>query len=232
MSNTYLRGAIPSPRHRLAAAAPHIITGPTPAQVLYKPSQLSIWYNDQYGDCVTAEEAFAKACHSPEIFITDQEVYDWANAHNFLNGTTLVDVLDVMVKNGFTQSSHTYDDGPHVAVDWTSAATLQNAIAHGPVKIGVAADQLQNVVPNPPKSGWFALGFSEDSNMDHCVSLCGYGPLSWLAEQLGVSVPNGVDGSGAGYGLFTWGTIGIIDEASMLAITGEAWLRNPTTVVK
>ena len=34
------------------------------------------------------------------------------------------------------------------------------------------------------------------------------------------------------YALFTWDSIGIIDVPSMLAITGEAWLRNPTTVVK
>jgi hypothetical protein len=32
-------------------------------------------------------------------------------------------------------------------------------------------------------------------------------------------------------GLFTWNSIGIIDVPSMLAITQEAWLRNPTTVI-
>ena len=31
--------------------------------------------------------------------------------------------------------------------------------------------------------------------------------------------------------MFTWNTIGIIDVPSMLAITHEAWLRNPTTVI-
>ena len=43
-----------------------------PAQFAYVPKQLSMWGNDQYGDCVSAEEAFAKACYSPEIFIDDQ----------------------------------------------------------------------------------------------------------------------------------------------------------------
>ena len=32
--------------------------------------------------------------------------------------------------------------------------------------------------------------------------------------------------------MFTWNSIGIIDEQSLIAITGEAWLRQPTTVRK
>jgi hypothetical protein len=225
------RGAFASPRYRLAAALPHTITGPTPPQVLYKPSKLSFWLNDKDGDCVTAEEAFAKACHQPEIFIPDAEVEKWAKQHNVLNGANLVDVLDAMKTKGFQQGGHTYDDGPNVAVDWTNAALLQNAVAHGPVKIGVAADQLEAAVPNPPTNGWFATGFKQDTNEDHCVSLCGYGSFSWLASQLGVQVPQGADGTTPGYGMFTWDSIGIIDHPSMVAITHEAWLRNPVTVV-
>jgi len=103
------RGAFPSPRYRLAAAVPHTISGPTPPQVLYKPSKLSFWLNNQDGDCVTAEEAFAKACHQPEIFISDAEVGKWAKQHNVLNGANLVDVLDAMTTKGFQQGGHTYD---------------------------------------------------------------------------------------------------------------------------
>ncbi len=231
MADKRPRGAFASPRYRLAAATPHTIIGPTPAQVLYKPSKLSFWLNDKDGDCVTAEEAFAKACHQPEIFISDAEVEKWAQQHKVLNGANLVDVLDLMQKKGFQQGGHTYDDGPHTAVDWTNAALLQNAIAHGPVKIGVAADQLDGVVPNPPTNGWFATGFKQDTNEDHCVSLCGYGSFSWLGSQLGVKLPPGIDGATPGYGLFTWDSIGIIDDPSMLAITQEAWLRNPVTIV-
>ena len=231
MATELFRGALPSPRHRLAAAAPHSISGPTPPQLLYKPAKLSFWLNNQFGDCVTAEEAFAKACHHPEIFISDAEVDKWAKQHNVLNGANLVDVLDAMSVKGFQQNGHTYDDGPHTSVDWTNAAVLQNAIAHGPVKIGVAADQLQQVVGDPPENGWFATGFHEDSNEDHCVSLCGYGPFAWLASELGVQVPRGTDGATPGYGMFTWDSIGIIDQPSLLAITAEAWLRNPVTIV-
>jgi hypothetical protein len=32
--------------------------------------------------------------------------------------------------------------------------------------------------------------------------------------------------------MFTWDSIGIVDQRSMIAITHEAWLRDPTTVEK
>ena len=79
------RGAIPSPRHKLASAMPHMVTTATPPQFLWNPKQISMWANDQYGDCVTAEEAFAKACYSPEIFISDTEVIAWATQNGYLD---------------------------------------------------------------------------------------------------------------------------------------------------
>jgi hypothetical protein len=206
------------------------IVGPTPAQWLWLPTRLSMWLNDVDGDCVTAEEAFAKACHSPEIFITDDTVEAWATENDVLNGTELVTVLDLMQNAGFQQDGELYNDGPFNSVDWTNTTALQNAIAQGPVKIGIAADQLEDVVPNPPTNGWLATGFTKDRNLDHCVSLCGYGSIAWLAAQLGVSAPSSV--YGPGYALFTWDSIGIIDVPSLLAICGEAWLRNPTSVVQ
>jgi hypothetical protein len=220
-------GARPSPRHVLAGATPHRIVGATPAAWIQLPQKLSMWLNDVDGDCVTAEEAFARACSG--ILIADATVQAWASAHGVLNGADLAEVLDWMAQKGFAQDGNLYGAGGKSSIDYTSAAVLQNAIYHGPVKIGVAAAQLQNVVGNG--NGWFAVGFSTDQNLDHCVSLCGYGTLSWLAQQLGVSVPAGIDGTKQGYALFTWDTVGIIDAASMVAITGEAWLRTPTTVV-
>ena len=226
-------GAIASPRHVIAGAMPHRITGSTPANFIVIPQTLSMWLNDVDGDCVTAEEAAAKAMCSvmsgqPELFITDQTVQAWATKHGVLDGAVISDVLDWMVGDGFSQGGTIYNDGQKTSVDWTNAATLQNAIYKGPVKIGVAADQLQNVVGS--SNGWFATGFKKDTNIDHCPNLCGFGTLSWLANALGVTVPIGLNGSALGYALFTWKTIGIIDAASMIAITGEAWLRTPTTV--
>jgi hypothetical protein len=54
------------------------------------------------------------------------------------------------------------------------------------------------------------------------VSLSGYGTITWLAHQLDTFVPQGVDGSKPGYAMFV---------PSMVAITHEAWLRTPTTIV-
>jgi hypothetical protein len=126
-----------------------------------------------------------------------------------------------------------YDDGPYFSVNWTDSGILQSAISAGPVKIGVAADQIEAAWHTTGgRSGWFAKGFHADSNEDHCVALCGYGSISWLAQQLHVSVPAGVDGAQPGYAMFTWDSIGIIDRASMIAVTHEAWLRQPTTVTK
>ena len=225
------RGAIPSPRHKLAGAMPHIASVATPPNWLFLPQQLSFWGNQTDGDCVTAEEAFAKACHSPEIFITDQTAIGWATTHGYLNGVVISDALETMVSDGFKQDGNTYDDGGASTVDWTNAALLANAISLGPVKIGIAADQLDNVVTSGV-NGWFALGFKPDANEDHCVSLSGYGALSWLAQQMGVQVPAGADGTQPGYAMFTWNSVGIIDAPSMLAITHEAWVRLPTTLVR
>ena len=241
------RGAFPTQRNALAAATPHVAVAGAPPNFITIPSQLSFWGNYNNGDCVTAEEAFAKACNSPEIFISEDEVITWATNNGVLNGAYLPQVLNWMqtVGGGFFQNEYTYDDGPGpsppvspaYSVDYTNSATLQSAISQGPVKLGVAGDQLNTVwwnagsSQNGGVSGWFATGFQRDTNYDHCVSLCGYGTLAWLAQQLSVQVPAGVDGTQPGYALFTWDSIGIIDVPSMLAITNEAWLRIPTTII-
>jgi hypothetical protein len=230
---THLRGALPSPAAFLAAAPLHQAVVGAPPNLITIPATLSMWGNDQYGDCVTAEEAFAKACNNPEIFIPENTVIAWATQHNVLNGATLSGVLQVMQTDGFPQNGSIYDDGGFARVMYTNSGNLTSAIAVGPVKLGIAADQIDTAWSSTGgKSGWFATGFHTDTAEDHCVSLCGYGTISWLASQLKVAVPAGIDGTKPGYALYTWDSIGIIDEPSMIAITQEAWLRTPTTVVK
>lgn len=229
----FMTGAKPTPRHALATARPYHATSPAPDRWCRFPKKKSMWNNATYGCCVTTSEAFKCACSG--VFISDAEVKRWAQAHGVLNGAYLNEVLDWMAQRGFSQDGNFYNDGPKASVDWTNAALLCNAIYSGPVKIGVAASQLQGVVTN--SDGWFGVGFQQDPNLDHCVELCAYGPMSWLAQELSlcyglnVSVPSNVDGSKPGYGLFTWDTIGVVDIASMVAITGEAWSRTPETVV-
>lgn len=234
-----LRGLSPTPRHILASAPRDTVTLGAPPQFIIVPNQISAWGNvaypgiPGYGDCVTAEEAFAKACNQPEIFISDQEVIQWATQHQTLGGSNCATVLQYMQNDGFRQDSHTYDDGRYFTVNWTNPTSLQSAITKGPVKLGVASTGLAAAWQNHGyRTGWFGIGFQPDNNFDHCISLSGYGPLAWLAQRLQTQVPAGVDGSVTGYAAFTWNSIGIIDHPSVIAITCEAWVRQPTTVIQ
>ena len=84
-----------------------------------------MWGNDVHGDCVTAEEAFAKACNNPEILIPDNQVIAWVTRHGVIEGANLIQVMTWMQNDGFADASYRYDDGPYASVDWTNAGTLQ-----------------------------------------------------------------------------------------------------------
>lgn len=232
-------GAKPSPRHKLAATAPHVARVVPPA-ALSLPPRLSYWDNDRDGVCTVSEEAFAKAAWAamlgrPETFIPDDQVVAWAKAHDALDGAIITDILDAMQRVGLVaEDGQSYTDGPYHSVDWTRDAVLCSAIYQGPVKIGVAAGQLQDVEGIGARNGWFASGFGHDADIDHCVSLCGYGAADQLAAlfvEMGVAVaiPAGLAASCPCYAMFSWNSVGIVDRPSLIAICGEAWLRTPTT---
>jgi hypothetical protein len=201
---------------------------------------MSSWNNYVYGDCVTAEEAFAKATAAPQTFIPEPAVVAWATANGYLNGASLTSVMTTMQTNGFPLNGKTYDDGPYNSVNWTNAAILHSAIfSHGPVKIGVGADAFQSNPDGhvtPGTSGWVMYNYPKNEPEDHCVSLCGYGNLAdliTLFQQHKVTVhPAKGMPTGLYYAMFTWNSIGIIDQQSMLNMTYEAWIRNPVTIIK
>lgn len=233
------RGAIPSPRHELAAAMPHIPDPKikVPPSFLMWPAQMSSWNNYVYGDCVSAEEAFAKITVAPHVFIPEATVVAWASAHGYLNGASLTAVMTTMATDGFPLNGKKYDDGPYHSVNWVNPGILQSAIySHGPVKIGVGAEGFQSNphgMVTPGTSGWAMCNYPKNQPEDHCVSLCGYGTLAQLEtlfKQHGVTVhpPAGMP-TGLCYAMFTWNSIGIIDEQSMLNMTAEAWIRIPVT---
>jgi hypothetical protein len=236
------RGAIPSPRYELAAAMPHIPDPilAVPPSFLMWPTEMSSWNNYVYGDCVTAEEAFAKATAAPQTFIPEATVVAWASEHGYLNGATLTGVLATMQTDGFPFNGKTYDDGPYNSVNWANAAILNSAIySHGPVKIGVGAEDFQSNphgLVTPGTSGWAMYDYPKNQPEDHCVSLCGYGALTELVglfrqHNVTVHAPVGMP-TGLCYAMFTWNSIGIIDQQSMLNMTYEAWIRNPVTVIR
>lgn len=231
---TYHTGLKPTPAHVLECAPRFEKSNKigAPAQYACIPARLSMWGNNQYGCCVTTEECFAKIADAPNAFITEQTCIQWAAQHGVLNGATLDEVLDAMARDGITaEDGKVYKDGPKLLIaDYSNKATLAAAIYQGRVKIAVAASQImQSVNGSGGKSGWHGINWQSDDNTDHCVSLCGYGPASYLYSALGVPLPAGVDPAQYGYLMFTWSSIGFVSHDSLVAVTREAWLRQPTT---
>lgn len=227
---TFATGARRSPGHKIAAARQHIPRTAPPAQVAYVPKVRSMFGNDRYGDCVTAEEAFAKSCAiagvQPEIDIPEQTVIAYARSNGELNGADLSNVLEEMARKGFAVGSQFYNDGPASSVDYSNETTLRSAIALGPVKIAIAAGSLPGGAGS--SDGWYSLS-ARSRNTDHCVSLCGYGTAEWLYQQLGVPLPSALVGK-SGYLLYTWSTIGFVSHEWIMGTTDEAWVRNPCTI--
>jgi hypothetical protein len=200
------------------------------------PAQLSYWGNDTYGDCVTAEEMAAKYVYpiffsstGTPVDISTAAAESWAKQNGYLNGADLTTVMDSMASPGIAWNGVTYTDGPYTSVDYTQWPVLTAAIAQGPVKLGMAAGQLQGVVED--SNGWVLAGARQDNNEDHCIGAWGYGTVTQLCLALGVTVPSGVSGTDNAILIFTWDTVGMIDytDGSFANIVGEAWLRSPTT---
>jgi hypothetical protein len=228
-------GEFPTPNYELAAAQPYrAASGAPPESCLAWPVEIGFWGNDKAGNSSWAEEAFAKACAEPKVFIPTNVVLRTAQecgASNFGR---------FMQTHGFQMDGTAYLDGPFHKVNWTNTAALHHAIAKdGPVKIGVASVSLSSSPQGqltPGTSGWAIYGLATGQPGDHCASLCGYGPLAALVdlfEGRGVKVvaPSGML-PGLCYAMFTWGSVGIIDSQSLMNITGEAWVRSPTTIRK
>jgi hypothetical protein len=239
------RGARPARRHILARATPHVrdpLLRVPPSFLMW--GQLNMWGNDQYGDCVTAEEA-AKLSLASGIFTPLSEVIAWAKKHHVLNGADLPEVMAMMEKNGLVVGSSTYDDGPYLSVDWTNyeaicAAMYENQPKGNPIKIGIDSSLLEQMVDNPDGSisnGWIVWGYPESSNYDHCTSLVGFGNASDLVGLFGgkgvdMALPADMPAITPCAAMFTWGTIGLVDMQSLVNMCGEAWVRNPPTIVR
>jgi len=226
------RGARPSSAAAKAAAKKFRVMGAPPDNLAVVPPQLRMWGNDQYGDCVSASEAYAKAhysvqCGLPELCATDQEVIAWADEHGFLNGAELGEVLDAMTKTGMNIGGTVYTDGPKELVDFRSSAAIKMALVEGPVKIAIDADALPSGAGN--SSGWFSTDTTRMTNYDHCVELGAYGSAAFLFGALKVPLPAGLPADTFGYLLFTWSTIGFVTQGWINGCCCEAWLRRPTT---
>lgn len=232
-------GAIASPRHLLAGSYPYRARRAFPEAWGVVPPKLSVWGNDRYGDCVTAEEAGNIAAYAeamgvqPPRCLLDGVVISWCRENRFLNGAVISEVMDALhpdKKNGLTDAKVAYFVQSYQTVDWENRADLCSAIFESKscIKIGIASGCLGEAVQG--RNGWMVLSTTKSRRIDHCVGLCGYGPLSYLAGLCGVEVPGNADPNQFCYLMFTWGTVGIVSESAMWAMTGEAWVRNPGSV--
>lgn len=232
----FMRGLVKHPQwiDRLAASEPHRPLGAVPTQFAGLATQLDEWGNATYGDCVSAEEAEAKAswsqgyCKLPELFVPPDVIIAWARQHGVLNGADLVDVMDKMATDGITVNGVTYKDGPHQAVDYTNGDVLNSAIATGPVKIAIAANALPSGAGN--QMGWYVTQRVNDKRTDHCVGLRGYGTAGFLYDAMKVPLPSALSPSTVGVILYTWKTYGFVTFDWIQGCTDEAHVRTPTTI--
>jgi hypothetical protein len=227
-------GEFPTPNHEIAAASPYRVIRAAPESFIAWPAGIACFEDETLLNSIWAEEAFAKACAQPRVLIPSDVVLSVARRCGSSNFSEFVQTV------GFQMDGKAYLDGEFKSVDWTNAATLNGAIADaGPVKIGIASANLaaaRHCQVTPGTSGWSICGLPAGRPENHCASLFGYGPLATLIdlfERHGVSIssPPGMP-TGLCYAMFAEGSVGIIDRHSLMNITGEAWVRIPTTIVK
>lgn len=225
----FKRGSIRSPQHVINAAKKYQSIHATMPQYVNIPTYMSMWGNNQYGNCTGAETMFARVASSNgQLKPTDQEAIAWSQDAGVLDGGIISDVLDYEARKGCVIGGATYKSGPKQSVDYTNQLTLFSAITQGPLKFGVDASVLPSGAGNG--SGWMVINAPPSSNYDHCMSVTGCGTMTWLAQQMGVSLPAGYDGTTPGVLVYTWAGIGLMDWISFQNSVCEVWLRTPTTV--
>ena len=236
-AKAFVPSEFPTPNQELSAAEPYRAGAAAPESFIAWPIEIGLWGKEKASDSNWVEEAFAKACAEPRVFIPTDVV---ASAVRECGSSNFAEFMQT---HGFQMDRKAYLNGPFKSVNWTDAAALNGAIASaGPVKIGAVSANLASGHQGeitPGTNGWAihgVPGLPTGQPEDHCASLCGYGPLAALVDlfkQNGVHVnlPRGMP-AGLCYAMFSWGSIGIVDRQSLMNITGEAWVRNPTTIVK
>jgi len=226
-------------------------TQPTPPKSFLKtPAAMSYWGNQDFGDCVSAEEAFAKAITNVDI--TWPVVETWAAGHKELNGASILAVLEQMQTDGFQIGDTLYNNGEPISVPFDTASFQAAIFHHTPLKLGINADWLEQAVAHHDNdSGWILNLQAGAVNgqkyvIDHCVSVCGYGNYADLSGllmdakianvgsiEMDIKNLNGLNIlDEMCYAVFTWNSIGIISEQTLFGISAQAYVRNPTTVTK
>ena len=154
-------GEFPSPNQDLAGAQRYRGGGPVPESFIAWPTKIDFWGNVTASNSIWAEEAFAKACVEPKVFIPTEVVLSASRECGPSNFAAF------MQTHGFLMDHKAFLDGPFSLINWINAAALNGAIANiGPVKIGVASGGL-SAGPHgrvtPGASGWAMYGLRRPS---------------------------------------------------------------------
>ena len=152
---TFKRGYQKPTTHQLLQTVPYhlrrkISASAVPAAFATLCRNLSVFENDTYGDCVTAEEC-QNINTGTNYVVPNADVLAFGQKYDLLNGSDLPTVLKLMEADGLPSGGTTYKDGPYAAVNMQSyeemcAALVEFQASGGPptqIKLGVAADQLE-----------------------------------------------------------------------------------------
>lgn len=229
---TFMRGARPSPRHKLSAATAFTMLKAPPAQFGVIPTRNSMKGNDQYGDCVTAEWAQAIAVYSlmcglPQRFVTDQQTIAWAKSHGYADGANLTDVMDSAAKDFLGDDASDKNlCGAYTSVDYSNADLMNAATVVGPINLAIDANALPSGAGN--QMGWYALKKGTFPNTDHCVHYSAYGRADYIYDLMKVSLPSAISPSTIGRAIYTWQTYGFVTDEWGMGTIAESWSRHPT----
>jgi hypothetical protein len=233
-----LRGCFPSRPERLATAlhrTRRVQTLPSPPEHYDATGRVQDWDmcgNDQFGNCVFAEEANYKKTVSlgtgnPEIHVSrDTCIKDYLIYTGGRDcGANIDDALSYFHKTGLMDDDHVHRHvGHHGALDPRDLTELRHGVSlFRGVKLGVAGDLLERHVGTT--NGWF-IDRPGGGRLDHCVGLYAYGTVAYCLVLCGVN-PRVADAyrHAPAFVLYTWATIGVITWTALRSIIGEAWVR-------
>ena len=105
-------GEFPTPNHEIANAPPYQADDAAPGHFLAWPVGIDSWENGHGSSSSWAEEAFAKACAAPQVFIPADLVLSTSRECGSSNFAAF------MRTHGFRMNRQAYLDGPLNSVNW------------------------------------------------------------------------------------------------------------------
>lgn len=195
---------------------------PTPSIVNWSAPALSVIQNiegnDNYGDCVLAEDAHyigvltgnANALYS---YTRAQTLADYTAMTGFNpavpssdQGTDPIAAMNYRVANGYADGSK---DAGWAMVDATNQAEVRYALAEfGNLKMWFGVpDSIVNAIPLRSGFVWDVTAGPPDQNNGHCIGSCGYNPTIILVVAV----------TAQGLLVMTWGMLGIVTWAAVAA---------------